>query len=226
MITVYVWKAQGGNVGHASAKIDQEGSDDGYVSWWPGDADKSSLKKQKGDPNSYDGDKAAEGRPADQIRIVTGLAESDGLKWWRDFKKGGFYQADSQNCSWVVVQMLKAAGGDAFVSVLHHWRIDYGSIRVLPGFNSLDAILGFARFVRACYPDRKNGEDILAFVDNHLRDVIVPEDCIRYADAIILGRMKLAGAQARGQASKRPSNLTVRKPNDQASRRPDKQTVR
>lgn len=226
MITVYVWKSHGESVGHASAMIDQEGSDDGYVSWWPGDANKGSLKKQKGNPNSYEGDKAAEGRPADQIRIISGLADADGLKWWRDFKTGGFYQADSQNCSWVVVQMLKAAGGDAFVSVLSDWRNDFNLIKNLPGYNSIDSIVALVRFVRAAVPDRNNGEDILAYAENHAPSVIIPEDCIRYADAIILGRLKQAGKQARGQASKRPSKLSARKPNDQASRRPDKQTVR
>lgn len=226
MITVYIWKAQGESVGHASAKIDQEGSDDGYVSWWPGDANKGSLKKQNGNPNSYEGDKAAEGRPADQTRNITGLADADGLKWWRDFKKGGFYQADSQNCSWVVIQMLKAAGGDAFVSILSDWRKDYSYIKDLPFFSTLDATLGVVRFVRALIPDGNNGEDILAYADNHMRNVIVPEDCIRYADAIILGRIKQAAKQAGTQASKRPSKLSARKPNDQASRRPDKQTVR
>jgi hypothetical protein len=120
MIRVFFWLPGRGNVGHASLEIvDDSDGRRTYISWWP----KTPLniyKKAAGTGQSLEDDEQCEGRPADiliefESLCEKGLNEPAIREWWIDFqKKKHDYGFGGKNCSWVVIEALKAGGSDKY----------------------------------------------------------------------------------------------------------------
>jgi hypothetical protein len=112
MIRVYIWLPDSHNVGHASAQIlaDRETE---YVSWWPGHT--SVFKPQRGQCLTYAQDLANERRESDHQHEFDNLDDGAAARWWREFlsKEEPQYRLSSTNCSWAVVNALKAGGADS-----------------------------------------------------------------------------------------------------------------
>ena len=120
MIKVFIWLPMPGQVGHASAEIlNSEGIVVEYVSWWPA-ISPDKLKSAPGFPvSSLERDIYLEERQPDHTIELTGLNEDNATVWWQKFlanPEGRSYKLLSKNCSWAVVNMIKAAGGDDRIS--------------------------------------------------------------------------------------------------------------
>lgn len=190
MITVHVWKPDGGGVGHASAVVTggAAGSGkNGYVSWWPS-AGHWKLPKPGG-RNSYADDVDAEGRSADWIGTLDGLDEALGLNWWRKFHSNpeSDYQATTTNCSWAVATFLKECGADSRIGWLS-FRRAYN----LPSIAPREVFKSPFRFARAMptvasqmgvpVPIGVNYKHVVSYMDHHSW-TWTPYDIIRYANA-------------------------------------------
>lgn len=190
MITAYFWLPKGGNVGHTSAQI---GCDNeryaAYVSWWPSFGN-DPMKASRGFQNSVAGDIQAEGRAADVERLISGLDEAAAAQWWTTFLEGqrANYKLGTTNCSWAVINALKAGGADSHFP----WR------RILHKYNlqtiSADLELGFIKFgYRAIrfFLQTKSIELATKLAaaqagDDHLL-TWSPRDALRYCDSLLAG---------------------------------------
>ena len=115
MIEVAIWFPSGLNVGHAAAQVGTLGEEHAsYISWWPGSG--VVLKADPGSVNGRSDDERAEGRAADETVEFHDLNEPAATGWWRAFLASydANYQLAFQNCSWAVIQALKAAGSDRY----------------------------------------------------------------------------------------------------------------
>ena len=98
-VEVYFWPPQGGNIGHASIKVDG-GSPQGiaYLSAWPGSALSIFLPAQ-GDYHQFDDDVSSEGNRQPQVVRLTNLDETAIKKQIDAFKSAATYSFISLNCA-------------------------------------------------------------------------------------------------------------------------------
>ena len=116
-VTVYIWRAQGDQVGHASMKL----GDGTYISLWPGE-DKAGKKKKRKVGKKQDihtsenlqEDIDEEGRDPDHVFHISGLDERKIRTWWIGFNKTSW--SWSQNCCQTVVDGLREGGSDSKLS--------------------------------------------------------------------------------------------------------------
>ncbi|MBX2924962.1 MAG: hypothetical protein KF746_22365 [Chitinophagaceae bacterium] len=141
MIRVHIWLPQGDMFGHASMHCRST-----YISWWPeGDGRVASMpagirNKMPVTNNIYsatpirnrgfEDDIRDEERNPETIKLA-GLDEEKVLGWWASFGlvlDGQLlygplqpWQTLNQNCSTVVAQALKIAGGDTYAGAYNRW---------------------------------------------------------------------------------------------------------
>ena len=121
MIQIFIWLPKGRNVGHISLQIGKSGDQHGtYISWWPRNQ-LNLYKKASGAGQSLQDDVLCESRCADitiefnQPNDGNGLDEVAIAEWWNTFvSKKHEYGLGGKNCSWAVIQALRAGGSDKY----------------------------------------------------------------------------------------------------------------
>ena len=116
-VIVYIWRANGDQVGHASMKL----GDGTYISLWPGE-DKAGKKKKRKVGKKQDihtsenlqEDIEEEGFWPDFGFHISGLDERKIRTWWTGFNKTSW--SWSQNCCQTVVDGLRVGGSDGKLS--------------------------------------------------------------------------------------------------------------
>jgi hypothetical protein len=124
MIRAFFWLPKGTNVGHSALQIGESGDELAtYISWWP-KAHLNFYKKAPGVGQSLEDDERAEGRPADLSVEFKRPNNADGLddlaelaihQWWIAFVSKDFdYGLGGKNCSWAIIEALRAGGSDKY----------------------------------------------------------------------------------------------------------------
>ena len=111
MIKVFVWTSTKEAVGHAACDIRAGESAHVYVSWWPlhdGDVmcgDRAHLNRTFAD------DRRGEGSHPELTIELSGGFEDSAIRWWREtfLHHSPRWCLYSENCSWVVAQILRVA---------------------------------------------------------------------------------------------------------------------
>ena len=110
-VKVYVWRAEGSQVGHASMEL----GDGTYVSLWPGKG-KAGKKKKKGKrqhtctSEDLEEDIAEEKRSPTHTFYIHRLDENNIKGWWHGFNKNSW--SWTQNCCKTVIDGLRVGGSD------------------------------------------------------------------------------------------------------------------
>jgi hypothetical protein len=111
MIKVFVWAPIGATLGHAACDIHSGESRHLYASWWPIHGGEVKFGDRAHLNRTFANDYREEGRHPTYTIDLTGGFEDSAIRWWRE----GFLQLSprwslfSENCSWVVAQILKIA---------------------------------------------------------------------------------------------------------------------
>ena len=112
-VTVYIWRAEGDQVGHASMKL----GDGTYISLWPGEGKAGKKKKRKKSKKqdihtseNLQEDIEEEGRDPNHVFHISGLDERKIRTWWIGFNKTSW--SWTQNCCKTVVDGLREGGSD------------------------------------------------------------------------------------------------------------------
>ena len=123
-VTVYVWRANGSQVGHASMEL----GDGTYISLWPGEGKAGKKKKQKKGKKqdirtseNLEEDIAEEKRSPTHTFYIHGLNENKIKRWWHGFNKDSW--SWTQNCCKTVIDGLRKGGSDRKLS--HIDRVYY-----------------------------------------------------------------------------------------------------
>jgi hypothetical protein len=131
--TLFVWLPSSGNIGHASIQVATT-----YMSWWPGSDKMLSYLVTGGSPQTptYDSDVDSEGGEPDWTGDFFGWDDDGAIAFWNaatslDFQKAvsavrsGIppqqYSFVCNNCSTMVIKILRAAGAFDGEFVLNLW---------------------------------------------------------------------------------------------------------